>query len=273
MTTCSGLTRVAGQSRCLYKLPWDCEPLSSTSLDWWQASQAVEFCPRAFDWDVSTMVTTCFPEWFDEDDNARTLYDCLNAAAVCSSTTACATNTYTVGQEPTITGPTIPAATVPVLQNPGFESGTMDGWTINDEYGLPFNAMDVSSARVHSGSMAVRAVFLNDKGRASHYSQDVQGTPGGNYTFSMWASHDKPAGSNCRVALWVHPVLAWGQNNLNLRGVPAGGWHRVSIDFQAAASWTTLGFIFACDRVGDIGSEGGKDTLYMDDLALVSRDL
>ena len=271
VTTCGGLTRVAGQSSCYWKLPGDCTSLSSTSMEWFDAYMAIDSCTGAFDYALSSVVSTCFPDFFDEDGDANTIYSCLTSAAVCSSTTACATNTYTVGQEPTITGPVFPSATPFELQNPGFETGTLDGWTKNP-YAAPFNAIDVSGARVHSGSMAMRAVFLNDNGRGDWYSQTMQGVPGGNYTLSMWVSHDNPTGSNCIVNLVVQPVVTYPQNGLDLRGVPAGGWNYVSIDFQTAASWTTLSFLYSCEVTGGIGAASGKNTLYFDDFALVSRD-
>jgi hypothetical protein len=82
VTTCGGLTRVAGQSSCYYKLPGDCESLINTSMDWFDAYMALDSCTGAFDWGVSSLVSTCFPDWFDEDGDARTIYDCLTAAAV-----------------------------------------------------------------------------------------------------------------------------------------------------------------------------------------------
>jgi hypothetical protein len=219
-------------------------------------------------------VSSCFPLWFDYGDDARTIYDCVTSAGLaCSYASDCATATYTVGQEPATTTNAVAVPTNPVVQNAGFETGTKDdGWSW--DHGLtPFNTEDVSNVRTHSGSFAFRAIYLNDNGHNTEMKQDVQVTPGGNYTLSVWVSHDNPTGSWCGMFAGATPIVGWVDGEMTFRDVPASVWQKISVDFQAMATWTTISLNFYCNVGGTINSAGGKNTLYFDDVTVTSRDL
>ncbi|KAL2132695.1 hypothetical protein VTI74DRAFT_3475 [Chaetomium olivicolor] len=265
-------TLVAGQTSCYWKLPDPCIALSRTDLDWWEASMSVDQCTMSlgFGFALLTPAASCFPSWFDNGDEATAIYSCMESVGLgCTYASDCATNTYTVGQEPSTTTPSTPVPTNPVIQNTGFETGTKDSWTLDSS----FNTEDISNVCTHSGKFAYRAIYLNDNGRSTQITQDVQLTPGGNYTLSIWVSHDNPANSWCGMSLYALRFVEWADIEMSFMGVPAATWQKINVDFQAAASWATLSVYFYCGVAGPTWSDQGKNTLYFDDIELMSRDV
>ena len=180
---------------------------------------------------LPTEVATCFPTSLAYRAPITPVYSCVSSASItCQYASDCATSTYTVGSEPTGT-PAPPAPTNPVLQNPGFESGAIAPWTFVRPK-TAFSTEDVSAARTHNNSaFAYRAVFLNDDGHQTVVQQTVAVTPGGNYTFSVWASSDNPAGGNCYMWAGATPTLLPASQQLAFSSVAAGVWQQVSVNF------------------------------------------
>jgi hypothetical protein len=229
-------------------------------------------CSSSLGSPLPTQVATCFPTALSALSPYTSIYSCISAASItCQYASVCATSTYTVGSEPTDT-PAPPAPTNPVLQNPGFESGTTDGWSFVRPR-TPFTPEDVSAARTHGGSaFAFRAVFLNDDSHQTVMQQTVSVTPGGNYTLSAWVSSDTPAGGTCLAYLFAPPSVVSGTKVQYFADIAAGAWQQVSYNFQAAASWAVVSIGMACTLKGTSGSQAGKNTLYFDDVVLVTRD-
>jgi hypothetical protein len=273
VTNCPASSTLVGEhSSCWWKLPAPCEALSTGSKNDIRASMSYTMCTMSLGRPLPTNVASCIPTRFPYGGEASTIYSCLKTADItCRFASDCTTATYTVGQEPATTTAAPSTATV-ALQNAGFEDGTTAGWTI-DQPLTPFSPQDISPARVRSGSQAFRAVFPNDNGHSTRLSQKVDVVPGANYTISAWVNHDNPANSWCGFSVYGQPYYTWAQTSISLRDVPAGQWRQVATDFQAAASYVTVSVAFYCNVGGDIRSEPGKNTLYIDDVALVRRDV
>jgi hypothetical protein len=208
-----------------------------------------------------------------------TIYSCLQTAGLtCQYASDCTTATYTVGQEPTTATVTATATPTPssnavALRNAGFESGTLDAWTITQPLSA-FNTQDVSSVRVHSGSDAMRAIFLNDNGHNTLLGQQVWVVPGANYSVSGWINHDNPTNSNCGFAVYATPY--WTRNlpnSLDMRTLPANTWQQFTSTFQASASYATVYVSFYCNVMGTVNSNTGKNNLYIDDISIVRTDV
>ena len=262
-------TVVAGQSSCYGTLPAPCAALSSTALSGVMAYMSVQMCTMSLGYPLPTPIASCFPSDFGFNNQAAPVYSCMQSAGfICSYASDCATSTYTVGQEPT----SAPVPTNPVVQNPGFESGTKDGWSFTDRAN-PFTD-DVSSVRTHSGNSAFRVYFANNGGGNTLMKQNVQVTPGGNYTLSVWVSNDNPTGSACGMSLQATPIPAYISGEMSFKDVPAGTWKKISTNFQAVATWVTISADYYCNGAGGgQGAEIGKNTLYLDDFEVTSRDV
>ncbi|KAB5527923.1 hypothetical protein GE09DRAFT_1149615 [Coniochaeta sp. 2T2.1] len=234
-------------------LPSACRALSSTNINYVQASLSMNQCTASLGRPNPTNVATCFPARFAATNTASTIYNCLQTAGLnCRYASDCSTSTYTVGQEPPAPTPTVDATNL--LQNPGFEAGSKAGWTFSQPL-TPFTIEDVSPAMVHSGSYAYRAVFENENGHSTQMYQSLAVVPGGNYRLS---------GS---------PYATYAYTSVSLRDVPANQWRLVTVNFQAAASWVTASLNFYCNVGTTRYADNGKNTLYFDDISLVRTDL
>jgi hypothetical protein len=234
-------TMVGGPSTsCYWKLPSPCAGLA-TATQWYIASMSLQRCTMSIQRPFPTAVSSCFPNYFGPTNKGSTIYNCLQTAGLtCSYASDCTTATYTVGQEPTAIATPTPSFEAVALRNPGFESGSTDGWTFTQPL-TPFNTQDVSTVRVHSGSNAFRAIFLNNNGHSTVMSQSVYVVPGGNYSVSGWITHDNPTNSNCGFAVYAMPY--WTRNltgTLDMRTLPANTWRQFTSTFQASASYATV---------------------------------
>lgn len=275
VTSCGGTTLVGGpETSCWSRLPDYCGSLTvsmtfpSMSLNYIRCTSILGPQPAS--------VASCFPSKFTSTNTASTIYSCLQTAAVCTYGSNCATATYTVGQEPTTATETAALASPTVaLQNPGFEAGSFAGWTINQPL-TAFNVQEVSGVRTHSGSKALRAVFGNDNGHSTEISQQVALFPGAKYNLSIWVSNDSPTDS-CSVLLYAQPAATgltnMAQSSVILSAVPAGTWYRLELPFQALASFGTVRVRFLCNARPPLNSDGGKNTIYLDDMLLVRTDV
>ena len=277
VTNCPLSSTLADPSAsCWWKMPLACDALATETMAF-AASFSVGLCSQTLK-PMPTNVASCFPAYFAYGDTASTIYNCLQTAGiVCQYASDCATATYTVGEEPTATatytaGDEPTATPTPALQNPGFESGATEGWTITQD--SPFSPQDVSNARAHSGNNALRAVFLNENGHSATISQSVFVVPGGNYIFSALVSHDSAnMNSGCFMFVYAKPYVSYAQVQVQFRDMPAGIWQQVSVNLQAAASFANLSIQFSCHTAGDLNSDTGKDTLYIDDISLIRTDV
>ena len=267
-TVTSCVTRVVGgpETSCWSKMPSPCAGMATAtvlaSMRNSMSSCTASLKPMPTGW------TTCFPPAFLPTHTASTIYSCLKSAGLeCSFTTDCSSGIWPVGAEPT----TAPISSAVALNNPGFESGNLNGWVVTEQLGA-FTPQEVSPLRAHSGGQAVRAVFLNDNGRSTTLGQSVFLIPGANYTVSGWVSHDNPASIYCRFTVYAFPYSARTFSTLSLTTVPAGTWVRQSTTFQAAASFATLYANFGCDVTGTVNSVAGKNVVYIDDISMVQTD-
>ena len=273
VTSCPPSSTLVGgpQTSCWWKMPSPCAALATVTQEY-SASMSLQMCTLSLGRPLPTNVASCFPSYFDYRNTASTIYSCMQTAGIaCSFASECATSTYMVGQEPSATA-VAPVSPTAALQNPGFEAGNLAGWTFTQPL-TPFNTQDVSGVRVHSGSQAFRAVFLNDNSHSTGMSQIVPVVPGANYTLAAWVSHDNPANSLCTIYVSGAPYVSWAQTQQSFRDVPAGVWRQVSVNFQAGASYAAVNLSFSCTVSGAVNSNPGKNTLYIDEVTLVRTDI
>lgn len=118
---------------------------------------------------------------------------------------------------------------------------------------------------------------LNTVSHNSGMSRDMDVVPGGNYTLSFWLSHDSASSSNrCGVQFNVFPTADnYGlvETGVAFRDYPTGGWHQAGLDFQALATYVTITLTYYCNVGGALGSVEGRDTFYLDDIEVLSRDI
>jgi len=280
VTSCGSPTIVPGQTRCWGALPNECHSLTSSAADWWEYSLLYDICTMYLGWPIPTQVESCVPPSFDTPEQGTSFYSCIETAGLtCSSSSECATATYTVGQEPATTPPApapTPAPADAVVPNGGFETGTKDGWNPVDNF-LPYDTDELTTAHVHSGKYALRAVHLNNAAHNSALSRDVDVIPGANYTFSFWIDHENPlsSGPDCGVVYNIVPTVenyGYTEGGVAFRWYPVGQWQQITVDFQAIATWATLTLTYYCNVGRNLGAVEGRDTFYIDDIELLSRD-
>ncbi len=278
VTSCDSPTIVPGQTSCYGKIPDYCASLTNTDFDY---DLSYLLCSIAMPYPMPTQVASCFPDsGINDFAGGVSVYSCVETGGLtCISSSECATATYTVGQEPATTPPapaSTPAPSNAVVANGGFETGDKSGWNFYDNF-LPFNPDEISTLRAHNGSKyAMRAVNLNEAGHNSVLAQDVTVVPGGNYTLSIWLSHDNAAGTaGCGLGYNVMPTDGDGyvEGAVSFNWYPAGTWSQVSLDFQAIATWTTVTITYYCNNVGALKSVAGQDVLYLNDIEVLSRDI
>ncbi|KAL2130741.1 hypothetical protein VTI74DRAFT_6005 [Chaetomium olivicolor] len=274
VTSCPPSSTLVGgsQTSCLVVMPHICESLGGT-----KTGQYTAFLPQCTYWlgsPLPTNIASCVPTRIGILTSAASvLYNCLKSSAMCTYASECTTATYTVGQEPpftTVTTTTAPAPVSPtgLFQNGGFESGDTTGWAFTNRLS-PFTPEGVSSARARSGKYAFRAVFLNENGHYTIMTQTAPVEPGANYTISMWVSHDNPA-SDCTVTLTVRPLDMYnsGMPTVGLKNVPAGVWQELSFTYQSLGTFLIISAHYNCNAKSPVGSDAGKNTIYMDDFVL-----
>ncbi len=273
ITNCpASSTLVPGQASCWWKLPPACNALS-TLTNWFQAQDSLLSCSSTFGTPLPTAVASCFPATFTSNAPASPIISCISSASItCQYASDCTTNTYTVGSQAT-DPPAPPAApTNPVIQNAGFESGTLANWSFTRPR-TAFSTEDVSAVRTHGNSaFAYRTVFLNDDTHQTILWQSVPVTPGGNYTFSVWVSSDNPTGSSCYAYVGAEPAVRIPYTAQSFTDIAAGAWKQVSISFQSFAAYAKLNIMVYCGVRGALNSVGGRNTMYFDDALVVTRD-
>ena len=260
VTSCS-TSLLDGQVSCYLSLPAACAGMS-TSMPQASAVASRDHCSASLS-PMPSALSTCISSGYYFQ--ATSIYSCLQPG-VCAMGTACATNTYTVGQEP---APTPPANAV--VPNGGFETGNTAGWTFSSPINQPL-IIDTTTLRAHNGSaFSLRAVFTNTGQRYSVMERDVPVVPGANYTFSVWLSHDNPRETwTCGLWIGTGPV-PYASRSISFRDFPAGQWYQFTFDLTAGASWVRIQAAFSCIGSGPSEWEDAKNTLYFDDFELIGR--
>ncbi|KAK3898928.1 WSC domain-containing protein [Staphylotrichum tortipilum] len=162
VTSCGSPTIVPGQTRCYGKLPEVCNILTATDVSDLEGDYGMYYdACTMFMYPMPTQVTSCLPDGVNNLEDGLRAYSCMSSGLMCSSSSKCATATYTVGQEPATTPPApafTPAPSNAVVANGGFETGTKSGWAFSDLF-LPFNTDEISTLRAHSGKYATRRSY------------------------------------------------------------------------------------------------------------------
>ncbi len=246
---CKSLTGTAG-GRALNGYVADC----SYSLK----SYATLLAPAA---------TSCWPAYVANSVAASSVYACLvapTASLICSYDSNCATNTYTVGQEPT----PVPTIGVNLLPDPSFESGTLGKWVVTEALGSAIQ-ISVSSAMPKTGDYSVAMHADNTNGYADYITiSNIPVVPGATYQFTYSSLQTNPAALTTFVA-YAFPQGATNMNYNTPTTPPANQWQAGTLTFTAATSWVNLAFWVAGNRLGTVGSAQGINDIYLDDVSFV----
>ena len=126
---------------------------------------------------------------------------------------------------------------VNVLQNGGFESGSLDGWAQSGNTGGTY--LSGSSAYDHSGSYGLQA---GPGGSLGYLSQTIPTQPGAAYLLSFW--FDSQGGTPNEF------LVVWNDNTLfDQTNIPAIGWTNMQFIVAAIGTNTVLKFGFRNDPI------------------------
>ncbi|KAK4666514.1 hypothetical protein QC763_300910 [Podospora pseudopauciseta] len=252
-------------------LPAACRQLASTTLNSRSVGSSMSACKSAltrYGMPTNPAATACFPTTalpvVPSSALARSVadsvYACLHAptaSVICQSDSACATNTYTVGQVPSPT----PSTGVDLLKGDGgFEDGTLGDWVLGPSTHLV--STTISNARPKSGSRGLLMRYLNVNGGGNSLTYNLPVVPGQQYRFSLSFQHTNPSAATS-LYLYVYPdILQTSFTEAQLNGAPANAWGTREITFTAKASWVQLVL-----NVG--GNVAATNDVYIDDITFV----
>lgn len=148
------------------------------------------------------------------------------------------TSTSTTAASPTATC----NSALPVIQNGGFESGSLSPWVYQSQVGRSGYSIVSPGSSIYGGNYAYAADLISPNypyaGTVSEsLSQTLNTCPGTNYSVSVDYKVGSNSGGSCKVNL---PLGLPTVNN------PGSGWQRVSGFFTASSTNTIAGFTFSC---------------------------
>ena len=159
-------------------------------------------------------------------------------------TTSSATSASTTAASATATC----NSALPVIQNGGFESGSLSPWVESAGVGQSsYSIVSPGSTKPGGGNYAYSANLNTPNypyaGTVSEsLSQTLNTCPGTNYSVSVDYQFVYSQQGTCSLSL---PL---GLGTVNGNG--ASGWQRVSTSFKAAGTTTVAGFTFSCASPG-----------------------
>ena len=118
------------------------------------------------------------------------------------------------------------------MTNPGFETGDLTGWTVNDDRIL------VDSTAPHSGTYSAKAGPI---GRTGLLTQNFPAIPGQQYQVSFWVRNDSGTGPNSYTFFINGSVLE------RVTDAPAFGYTFFTYTVTAVATFSQVQFIFRND--------------------------
>jgi len=286
ITSCPPTSTYNGSPELCYSpLPTACQRLTS-SIHPAMLSNSVTACQRvlpAYGMTTAPAASACFPTTRILPNMAPTaassmvssLLSCLNAPSaslICQFDSECVTETHTVGEVPTPT----PSTGVDLLNGAGnFESGNwLDSWAIQwslDPVGYrgTYLTYVVDGTRPRSGGRSLHLHFTNLNGVSGTAVKFVRVVPGATYRFELSASHTNPAGYNFLYLNVLNNMLQSSGDSATFHDKPANVWETRSLTFTATTSQVQIGFQFGGNVVGDIGSPGGVNDIFIDDVTFV----
>ena len=135
---------------------------------------------------------------------------------------------------------------LPVIQNGGFESGSLSPWVYQSQVGRSDYSIVSPGSSIYGGNYAYEAYLQTPNypyaGTVSEsLSQTLNTCPGTNYSVSVDYKFGGSQGGTCTLNL---PLGLATVNN------PGSGWQRVSGSFKASSTNTIAGFTFSCSTPG-----------------------
>ncbi len=150
-----------------------------------------------------------------------------------------------------------PAQAQNLVQNPGFETGSLAPWIASSTGGISVLA-DEDSSVAHSGLWSAQITFGTQGPGTGSLSQTLLTTPGKTYNFSFWAQYQDD------FALFSSPLqVSWNGTQIADPTLPSfGGYSQYAYNVTATGSSTTIQFSLAVNNA--------LASLFLDDVRVAS---